>query len=60
MLTHHLMTIGDCWDGFLARNGFVSTNSVDGPNPGELFVKEHFDSPINKPATNPLDEVMPS
>jgi hypothetical protein len=34
LLTHHLTTIGDCWDGFLARNGFFSTVSVDDPNSG--------------------------
>jgi hypothetical protein len=55
-----LKTIGDCWDGFLVRNGFVPTISVDGPNSGESLVKEHFDSPNNKPATKPWDEVMPS
>jgi hypothetical protein len=60
ILTHHLRTIGDCWDGVLVRNGLVSTISIDNPNSDELLVKEHFDSPNNKPATKPLDEVMPS
>jgi hypothetical protein len=60
MLTHHLKTIGDCWDGFLVRNGFVYTISVDSPNSGESLVKEHLDSLNNNPATKPLDEVMPS
>jgi hypothetical protein len=55
-----LKTIGDCWDGFLVRNGFVSTVLCRNPNSDELLVKEHFDSPNNKPATKPLNEVMPS
>jgi hypothetical protein len=60
MLAHHLKTIGDCYDGFLASNGFVSTISVNNPNSGESLVKGHFDSLINNPATNPLEELIPS
>ena len=60
LLTHHLKTIGDFWDGFLVRNGFVPTISVDDPNLGESLVKEHFDSPNNKPATKSSDAIKPS
>jgi hypothetical protein len=55
-----LTTIGDCWDGFLARNGFVSTIPVEGPDSGEPLMKKQFDLPNNEPDTNPLDEVIPS
>jgi hypothetical protein len=57
LVTHHLKTIGNCWDGVLVRNGFVSTI---GPNSDELLVKQHLDSPNNKTTTKPLNEVMPS
>jgi hypothetical protein len=55
-----LTTIGDCWDGFLVRNGFVSTIPVEGPNSGEPLAKKQFDILNNEPDTNLLDKVMPS
>jgi hypothetical protein len=60
LLTHHLKTIGDCWDGFLVINSFVSIVFVDGPNSGESLVKGHFDILNIKLATKPMDQVIPS
>jgi hypothetical protein len=28
-LVHHLKTLGDDWNGFLAQNGFVTVNLVE-------------------------------
>ena len=60
LLIHHLTIMGDYWDGFLARNGFVSTIPVEEPNSSEPLVKKQFNILNNEPDTNPLDKVMPS
>jgi hypothetical protein len=63
LLIHHLTTVGDCWDGFLTRNGFSMTIPVEIPNSGEPLIKKQLDIPSNEPDSlnrNPLDEVMPS
>ena len=31
LLIHHLTTVGDCWDGFLIRNGFSMTVPLENP-----------------------------
>jgi hypothetical protein len=40
LLIHHLTTVGDCWDGFLTRNGFATTIPVEIPNSGEPLMKK--------------------
>jgi hypothetical protein len=63
LLIHHLSTVGDCWEGFLTRNGFGTTVPVENPNSGEPLVKKQLDIPSNGPDSlniNPLDEAMPS
>jgi hypothetical protein len=52
LLIHHLKTLGDDWDGFLARNSFVTdipteTHMLDKP-----MIEKHFDFSNDKP--NPL------
>jgi hypothetical protein len=31
LLVHHLKALGDDWDGFITRNGFVTVNPVETP-----------------------------
>jgi hypothetical protein len=55
--------VGDCWDGFLTRNGFATTIPVETPISGEPLIRKQFDIPNNEPDSlnrNPRDEVMPS
>jgi hypothetical protein len=63
LLIHHLTTLGDCWDGFLTRNGFATTIPVETPISGEPLIRKQFDISSNEPESlkrNPRDEAMPS
>jgi hypothetical protein len=63
LLIHHLTTVGDCWDDFLTRNGFVTVVPVEIPNSHEPLIKKQPDIPSNEPSSlnkNPLDETRPS
>jgi hypothetical protein len=40
LLIHHLTTVGDCWDGFLTRNGFSTTIPVETPISGEPLIRK--------------------
>jgi hypothetical protein len=59
LLIHHLTIMGDCWDGFLTRNGFSTTIPVEIPNSGESLIKKWFDI-LDSLNRNPLDEAIPS
>jgi len=55
--------VGDCWDGFLIRNGFDTTVPIEKPNLDEPLIKKKLDIPRNGLESlniNPLDEPMPS
>ena len=40
LLIHHLSNVGDCWDGFLIRNGFDTTVPIEKPNLDEPLIKK--------------------
>ena len=63
LLIHHLTTVSKCWEGFLMRNGFVTSIPIEIPNSDEPLIKNKLGIPINEPGSlnrNPLDEIRPS
>jgi hypothetical protein len=49
LLVHHLKTLGDDWDGFIARNGFVTVNPVETP----VMDKPMIEKPLKFSSGNP-------
>ena len=49
LLVHHLKTLGEYWDSFLARNGFVTVNLVETP----VIDKPIIEKPLNFSIGNP-------
>jgi hypothetical protein len=43
LLVHRLTTLGDDWDGFLARNGFVTVIPIETPMLDKPMIEKHFD-----------------
>jgi hypothetical protein len=55
--------MGNCWDGFLTRNGFATTIPIETLISDEPLIRKQFAIPNNKPNSlnrNPRDEAMPS
>jgi hypothetical protein len=62
LLVHHLKTLGDDWDGFLARNGFVTDIPTETPMLDKPLIEKHCDFSNDKPdplKKNPRHEVIP-
>jgi hypothetical protein len=49
LLVHHLKTLGDDWDGFLARNGFVAEIVVETPVVDKPMIEKPLDFSSGKP-----------
>jgi hypothetical protein len=56
LLVHRLKTLGDDWDGFLARNGFVTTIPTETPMLDKPMIEKHFDFSSDKP--DPLKKTL--
>jgi hypothetical protein len=63
LLVHHLTTLGDYWDGFLARNTFFTSTPKKNPMLDKPMIEKHVDFPSDKPTfleENPRDEAIPN
>jgi hypothetical protein len=45
-LIHHLKTVGNCWEGFLMRNGFIMDFPVEISNSEEPLIKNSLTSQL--------------
>jgi hypothetical protein len=62
LLVHHLKTLGDDWDGFVARNGFVTVNPVETPVMDKPMIEKPLNFSIGNPYLlneNPCEEALP-
>jgi hypothetical protein len=62
LLVHHLKTLSDDWDGFLARNGFVTDIPTENPMLDKPLIEKHCDFSNDQPdplKKNPRHEVIP-
>ena len=48
LLFHHLKTLGDDWNGFLAQNGFVTNFPIETPMLDKPLLEKHFDFSSDK------------
>jgi hypothetical protein len=61
LLVHHLKTLGDDWDGFVARNGFVTVNPVETPVMDKPMIEKPLNFSIGNPDLlneNPCEEAL--
>ena len=62
LLVHHLKTLGDDWNGFLAWNGFVTINPLETPMIDKPMIEKPLDFSIGKPEfldKNPREGALP-
>jgi hypothetical protein len=60
---HRLTSLGNDWDGFLARNGFTTVIPIETPILDKSLIKKRFEFSSNEPKylkKNPFDEEIPS
>jgi hypothetical protein len=63
MFIHHLRTLGNCWDGFLTRNGFATTIPIETTISCEPLIRKQFYISSNEPEylkRNHRDNTIPS
>jgi hypothetical protein len=62
LLVHHLKTLGDDWNGFVAQNGFVTVNPIETPMMDKPMIEKPLDFSIGNPKfldENPHEEALP-
>ena len=61
LLVHHLKTLGEDWDGFIAHNGFVTVNPVETPVMDKPMIEKPLKFSIGNPYllnNNPCEEAL--
>jgi hypothetical protein len=62
LLVHHLKTLGQDWDGFIARNGFVAINLIETPVVDKPMIEKPLGFSSVKPDflyENPREKALP-